>query len=50
MILILRPPGRGNWAPLFVTIEGKRTAPLFIRAGQKWFIGGQTFRICKVMP
>jgi hypothetical protein len=50
MILILRPPGRGNWKPITVTVEGDRAHPLFIQVGQRLFLGGRTFRICKVIP
>ena len=50
MTLILRPPGRGNWTPLHVSIEGKRAAPLLVRVGQLLPLGGVLFRISKVLP
>jgi hypothetical protein len=48
-MLVLRPPGRGNWQPLIVTIEGRRLAPLLVRVGQQLPIGGQIYRIAKVL-
>jgi hypothetical protein len=50
MTLILRPPGRGNWAALTITVNGKRAAPMLIRAGQRMMLGGMVFRIAKVLP
>ena len=49
-MLILRPPGRGNWAPLILAVEGKRAAPLLIRKGQRLPLGGVIYRIAKVLP
>jgi hypothetical protein len=49
-MLILRPPGRGNWSTLTVAIEGRRLAPLLIRVGQRMTIGDQVYRIAKVLP
>lgn len=49
-MLLLRPPGKGNWAPLIVAIEGKRLAPLLIRVGQRMTIADQVYRIAKVLP
>lgn len=50
MTVILRPWGRGNWAPLILTIEGKHATPLFIRIGQPVRLGGMDYRISKVIP
>lgn len=47
-MLILKPQGRGNWAPLTVTIEGKRAAPLFFQVGGFFTITGRIYRICEV--
>ena len=43
MTLVLRPPGRGNWAPVTIVIEQSKHAPmpLFFRIGQVLEIGGQ---------
>jgi hypothetical protein len=49
-MLVLRPPGRGNWHPLVVAIEGRRLAPLLVRVGQRMTIGDQVYRIAKVVP
>lgn len=49
-MLLLRPPGRGNWHALTVAIEGRRLAPLLIRVGQRMTIAGQVYRIAKVLP
>lgn len=52
MKLELRPPGKGNHTPLFVTIEGKRSAPLFaplaFRRNQRIELAGIVYRISKV--
>lgn len=49
-MLVLRPPGRGNWSTLIVAIEGKHLAPLLVRVGQRMTIGDQVYRIAKVLP
>ena len=52
MILILKPPGRGNWAQtvMAITQSSKHSPlPLEVRAGQRVQIGGQTFRIASVL-
>jgi hypothetical protein len=50
MTLTLRPPGRGNWKPVILRVEGARACPLLVRAGQRINLGGQEFRISKVLP
>jgi len=49
-MLILRPPGRGNWTPLVIAVEGKRAAPMLVKPGQKLTLGGIVWRISKVLP
>jgi len=49
-MLILKPRGRGRWASMTVTLEGKRASPLLIRAGQLLTLGGIVWRICRVLP
>lgn len=50
-MLICRPPGRGNWATLVLTVEGRRAPlPLEVHVGQLVTIAGKVFRVCKVMP
>lgn len=50
MTLILKPPGRGNWAAIVVTIQPSRHAPLplYFARGQRIVMGGQTFRVAGV--
>lgn len=51
MKLILRPPGRGNWATVVLTVEGRRAPPpMFFAVGQKLVLGGQTFKVARVQP
>jgi len=52
LTLILRPLGRGNWAPLLLTLAHSRHAPLplEVHAGQRWTIAGKVFRIARVLP
>ncbi len=41
MTLVLRPPGRGNWAPVVITFPKSEYAPvpLLFRVGQLMQIG-----------
>lgn len=50
MILVLRPPGRGNWQVTTVAIEGARHAPLPIEVvrGALVMIAGRQFRVVSV--
>jgi hypothetical protein len=50
--LILRPPGRGAWTPVVLTVENSRHAPLPLEVfvGQRWTLGGKVFRISEVRP
>lgn len=50
MILILRPPGRGNWAPITVAIEGRHAIPLAFRVGDLFILADRVFRIARVLP
>lgn len=51
MTLLLRPPGRGNWTPVRVTITGRHCAPLLdARPGMLLTLGRMTWRIVKVTP
>lgn len=53
-MLILRPLGRGNWAPIRLEIPRGRkelpTLPIEARVGQRMTIDGRVFRVSKVMP
>lgn len=52
MKLYLVPPGRGNWAPIVLTVErlGKAPPPMFIERNQRLALGGVVYRISKVTP
>lgn len=50
MTLVLRPPGRGKWAPLVVHITGRRAGPLLQRAGDRVQLLGRTWRVVEVRP
>jgi hypothetical protein len=51
-MLVLRPPGRGNWKPVLLTVEGKPhlPPPMYFAVGQRIPLGGMVFRVSKVMP
>lgn len=51
-MLVLKPPGRGNWTPLVVALTESRHAPrpLEVHKGQRWTIAGRVYRVAKVMP
>jgi len=51
-MLILRPPGRGNWTPLVLAIAESKHSPLPLEVfvGQTMTIAGRVFRISKVLP
>jgi hypothetical protein len=49
-MLILRPPGSGNWAPTVVTIEGPGARPLELRRGMRYVLGDRVYRIVAVYP
>jgi len=50
MTLVCKPAGRGRWSILTLLIDGKRASPILIRPGQKFVLGGITYRICSVQP
>lgn len=53
MTVLLRPPGRGNWAPLTLRLgpPGKHgPLPLEVQVGQRWVLDGKVFRVSKVLP
>ncbi|MBP8176193.1 MAG: hypothetical protein KAX77_00385 [Xanthomonadales bacterium] len=52
MKLYLVPRGRGNWAPIILTVErkGKAPPPMFIERNQRIPLGGVEYRISKVTP
>jgi hypothetical protein len=50
--LTLRPPGRGNWKPVTLRVEGEPhlPPPMFFAVGQRLTLGGMVFRVAKVLP
>lgn len=48
MVLILKPPGRGKWEPVIVSITGRRVDNLFYRVGQRYSLDGTVYRIAEV--
>jgi hypothetical protein len=49
-MLLLVPPGRGNWSPLTVEIKGRHAIPLAFKVGDLFTLADRVFRISKVMP
>ncbi len=51
MTVILRPPGRGNWQPVVLTIAQSKNSPLplYVERGQILHIGGQALRVVAVL-
>ena len=49
-MLVLKPPGRGNWQKTYVTIDRSRHSPLplEVHVGDVWVLAGRTFRVCAV--
>lgn len=50
MTLLLKPPGRGRWAPITVAIEGRHAIPLAFKVGDLFTLADRVFRIAKVLP
>ncbi len=50
-MLLLRPPGRGNWHPVVIAVQQSRHAPrpLDFHVWQTVDTGGQRLRVVKVM-
>ncbi len=49
-MLTIKPAGRGNWAPVVMSVSGKRIDPLLVRVGQTLVLAGVVWRICEVLP
>lgn len=47
-MLVCKPAGRGNWSPMTIAVESLRLSPITVRVGQRFVLGGVTWRICKV--
>lgn len=51
MTLVLRPPGRGNWEPVHLTLTGRHAALIeFFKVGDLFPLGRLVFRIAGVIP
>lgn len=48
MIVVLKPPGRGNWSPLVIDYRGPRLKPMLVQVGELIVLAGQTFRVVEV--
>lgn len=48
MIVILKPPGRGNWAPLVLSYTGPRVRPMLVAVGDVVTLAGTEFRVVEV--
>jgi hypothetical protein len=47
--VLARPPGRGNWAPLVISVSGRHgPRPLDLHPGQVLKLGAQRFRVVSV--
>jgi hypothetical protein len=49
-MLVLKPPGRGNWGALIVAIEGRRAGALLQKPGDRVQLLGREWRVAKVLP
>jgi hypothetical protein len=47
-MLILKPVGSGNWAPVHLVVEGRHVTPLLVHIGDRLVLGGVTLRVCEV--
>ena len=50
MTLICVPVGRGNWAPMRLTYDGRQASPLLARVGEQFTVAGVTWRVRSVEP
>ena len=48
MTVYLVPVGRGRWAQLVMTFEGRHMPPLVPAVGDRWVLGDREFRIVEV--
>lgn len=49
MTVILKPVGRGNWAPLRIVYSGAQVLPLFVKPGDRMTFAGVTWRVHRVL-
>lgn len=50
MTVLCKPIGRGRWTPMLLTYAGPQLAPFTVRLGERFTMGGVTWRVCEVRP
>lgn len=50
MTVIVSPVGRGRWSRMAITYAGPQLAPFTVRVGERFELGGVTWRVCEVRP
>lgn len=50
MTLHLRPVGRGRWRLAVFTLISDRAAPFTVKVGDRFPLGGITWRVVAVLP
>lgn len=52
MTIVLRPIGRGNWAPVLLVVSPGKNSPLPLEfyVGQRLELCGHVFRVSRLMP
>jgi hypothetical protein len=48
--VIVKPIGRGRWSPMTLTYAGPQLAPFTCRIGERFSLGGITWRVCAIHP
>lgn len=48
MTIVVKPAGRGNWKAETMVFSGGRAAPFTVRVGDKFRLGGITWRVCAI--
>ena len=48
MTVIAKPVGRGRWACLRLSYAGPQLAPFTCAVGERFKLGGVTWRVCEV--
>lgn len=49
MIVICKPIGPGNWAPLRLEYIGPQLVPFVVDVGANFVLAGITWRVCRVL-
>ncbi|MFN6993724.1 MAG: hypothetical protein ACK4PH_05930 [Aquincola tertiaricarbonis] len=48
MTVLLKPVGPGNWTPMTLSYDGRHTAPLLWKVGERVQLGGVVWRVCRI--